>query len=79
MRRADPAFVLRAAGRPDVRARLTLGFYTDATNGVRDMELFIPPGEYATMAPGVPYTLHPVNGKQGYEWTVREGVTVTRK
>ena len=30
------------------------------------------------MARGVAYTLHPVNGKQGYEWKVREGVSLTR-
>jgi hypothetical protein len=30
------------------------------------------------MEKDVKYTLHKVNGVKGYEWKVRDGVTVTR-
>jgi len=79
MRRADPNFVLRANGQPDVSCRLSLGFVTRSSAQLRELEGIIPAAEYAKMAKGVAYTLHPVNGKQGYVWKVRDSVTVTRE
>ena len=40
--------------------------------------MVIPSAEHAKMARGVAYTLHPANGKKGYEWKVNEGVKLTR-
>ena len=34
--------------------------------------------EYAKMAVGVAYSLQPANGRKGYEWKVRDGLTLTR-
>jgi hypothetical protein len=79
MRRADPAFVLRAPGQPDVACRISMNFVTDSTKDLRELEVIVPPAEYAKMAKGVPYTLHPANGKKGYEWKVRKGVSLTRE
>jgi hypothetical protein len=78
MRRADRNFVLKAPGRPDVKAHLTLSFFTQASQDVRELELLIPRDEYAAMAAGVAYTLQPVNAVAGYQWAVKDGVTVTK-
>jgi hypothetical protein len=79
MRRADTHFVLRAKGRPDVACQVSMNFYTDHSRNLCELEVAIPPAEYAKMARGVAYSLHPVNGKKGYEWKVREGVSLTRE
>jgi Transglutaminase-like superfamily/Bacterial TSP3 repeat len=78
MRRADPNFVLKAKGHPDVKATLTMTFFTHASQDVRELEVVIPPEELAKMAQGVAYTLHPVNGTPNYQWQVKDGVTLTR-
>jgi RNA polymerase sigma factor (sigma-70 family) len=75
--RADPAFVLRAKGRPDVRCRVGGWYVTHATTKLRELEVVIPREEFAKMAKGTAYTIHPVNGKKGYQWRVRPGLTVT--
>jgi hypothetical protein len=77
MKRADPAFVLRAAGRADVRGAASAGFYTHRSAGLREIEVVIAPEEYRKLAAGVPYTLHPVNGTPGFVWGVRGPVSVT--
>ena len=59
--------------------RISVSFYTDRSQKLCELEGVIPAAEYAKMARGVAYTLHPVNGKKGYEWTVRDGVTLTRE
>jgi RNA polymerase sigma factor (sigma-70 family) len=79
MYRADPKFVFRAKGQPDIKAELEMGFFTQPSTGLRDIMLLIPSAEYAKMAKGVPYTLHPVNGKPGYAWKVKEGLKFTRE
>jgi RNA polymerase sigma factor (sigma-70 family) len=79
LRRADKHFLLRAKGQPDVRATIRVSFFTDPGAQVRDVLLAVPPDEYAKMAKGVAYALHPVNGNPDYTWKVKEGVTVTRK
>jgi hypothetical protein len=77
--RADPEFVLKAEGKPDVRARLGGQYFTAPDQNVHDMEVMIPAAEFAKMARGVRYTIHPANGSKGYGWRVREGLTVTRE
>jgi hypothetical protein len=78
MRRADRNFVLQAKGQPDVKCQVTTNFYTNRSGGLCELEVVIPPGEYAKMARDVAYTLHPVNAAKGYEWKVRDGLTLTR-
>jgi RNA polymerase sigma factor (sigma-70 family) len=78
MRRADRGFVLRAKGQPDVACQVSMNFYTNHSRNLCELEVVIPAAAYATMARGVAYTLHPTNGKKGYEWQVREGVQLTR-
>jgi hypothetical protein len=77
--RADTEFVLKAKGQPDVKARVTGNFITYISEKVRDMEVVVAADEMKKMEKGVAYTLHPVNGKKGYEWKVGDGVTVTRE
>jgi RNA polymerase sigma factor (sigma-70 family) len=79
MRRTDRQLVLRAKGQPDVACEITMNFYTYRTRNLCELEVIIPPAEYARMAKGVAYTLHPVNGKKGYQWKVRDGLTVKRE
>jgi Transglutaminase-like superfamily len=79
MRRADRNFLLQAKGQPDVSCQVSMNFYTHRSRNLCELEVVIPPSEYAKMAKGVEYTLHPVNGKKGYEWKVREGVKLTRQ
>jgi hypothetical protein len=79
MQRADRKFVLRAKGKPDVSCQVSRNFYTHRSRKLCELEVVIPAPQYAKMAKGVGYTLHPVNGKKGYEWKVRDGVNVTRE
>jgi hypothetical protein len=79
MLRADRNFSLRAKGRRDVACQVSMNFYTHRSRKLCELEVVIPPSEYARMAKGVAYTLHPVNGKKGHEWKVRGGVTLTRE
>jgi hypothetical protein len=76
--RADPGLVLRAKGRPEVACRISKNFYTYASRKLCELEVIIPPAEYAKMAEGVEYTLQPANGKQEYRWEVGQGVMLTR-
>jgi hypothetical protein len=78
MRRADGDFVLKAKDRPDVKARLEGSFYTQTSAKLRELEVIIPPKEFAKMAPGVAYTLHPRNQSKSHTWGVRDGLTLTR-
>jgi hypothetical protein len=78
MRRADTRFVLRAKGKPDVSCRISTNFYTHPSRKLCELEVIIPSADYARMAGDVAYTLHPANGKKGYEWKVREGVKLLR-
>jgi hypothetical protein len=79
MRRADRDFVLRAKGQPDVPCQISMNFYTRASSKLCELEVAIPPPAYAKMAKDVAYALHPANVKKGYEWRVRDGVTLTRE
>jgi Transglutaminase-like superfamily len=76
--KADPNFVLRAEGRPDVRCQASGGFITDTARQLREFEIVIPPHEFAKMAKEVAYTLHPVNEVAGFKWIVKDGVSVAR-
>jgi hypothetical protein len=78
MRRADRVLVLRAQGQPDVVCHVSYGFVTWVSQNLRELELIIPAADYARMAKGVGYTLHPVNSKRACEWKIRDGVTLTR-
>jgi hypothetical protein len=78
MRRADPNFVLRAKGQPDVACQLSMSFYTHVSRKLCELEVVIPSAQFSKMAAGVAYTLHPVNGKKEHVWKVREGVTLMR-
>jgi hypothetical protein len=79
MRRADRRLVLRAKGQPDLACEITMNFYTHRSRTLCELEVIVPPAEYARMAKGVAYTLHPANGKKGYQWKVRDGLTVKRE
>jgi hypothetical protein len=74
----DRNFVLRAKGQPDVACRLSMTFYTHHSRNLCELEVVIPAADYAKMARGVAYTLHPLNGRAGYAWRPHNGVTLTR-
>ncbi len=79
MQRADRSFVLRAEGHPDVSCRISGNSYAGRSPDLCELELMIPPEEYAKMVPDLAYTIHPVNGNEGYRWQVSDGVTITRR
>lgn len=78
LQRASQGFILQAKGHPDLHVRLSGLYITSPAEGVREMEVIIPKEEFAKMAKGVTYTIHPVNGKAEYIWKVRDGLTVKR-
>jgi hypothetical protein len=77
--RVDKNFVLRAKDQPDVNATIVLSFFTGPAEQVREIRLVVPREEFAKMAKDVAYTLHPANAKADCKWSVKEGVTVTKK
>ncbi len=79
LERADKKIMFKAKGQPDIKGEIKMSFWTAPAEKVREIELIIPPKEFAKMAKGVPYTLHPVNSNARYQWKVREGVTITRE
>jgi hypothetical protein len=78
LQQVDKDLVFRAKDQPDVKGRVTMSFYTQASAQLREVEVAIPREEYARMGRGVPYTIHPVNAVPGYQWKVKEGVTIAR-
>jgi hypothetical protein len=74
----DRAFVLRAAGQPDVKGSIVLSFFSGRADQLREIRLVMAPDEYARMVTGVAYTLHPVNAQPAYAWQVKKEVTLTR-
>jgi hypothetical protein len=79
MRRTDRNFVLRAKDHPDIACQISMNFIAGSSRKLRELEVVIPAAEYAKMAKGVAYTLHPTNRKRGYEWKVKEGVRLVRE
>jgi hypothetical protein len=79
MQAVDREFLLRAEGRPDVDARITMSYVTHPPEGLREMELLIPSQELARMEPGVAYTLLPRNEAPGYQWRTTGATLITRK
>ena len=77
MQRADKDFVLSATSRPEIHCSLSMGYVTDPSANVRDLELTILPEDFTKMSRGVPYTLHPKNAIADYQWRVKEGLTLT--
>ncbi len=43
---------------------------------LRELQVLIPPEDYARMKPGVEYTLEPRNEVPGYQWKTRGRVTI---
>ena len=79
MQAADKAFVLAAKGRPDVHGRITMSYFTQPSANLREMEIVIPPEEYANMESGVEYTLKPRNDVAGYVWKAKGKLTVIKR
>ena len=78
LRQVDRSFVFRAKGHTDVKGQVQLSFWTDPSSGLRDILLVIPKEEYAKMANGVAYAVHPMNSAAACQWRVKEGLTITR-
>jgi hypothetical protein len=78
MEAADRTFLFRAEGRPDVVGTLTLGYITQPSASLREMEIAIPPDQFARMEPGVDYELVPRNDAEGYRWETKGRLTIRR-
>jgi hypothetical protein len=79
LKQVDRNFVFRAKGQPDVRGHVQHSFWSDGSVNLREILLVVPKGEYARMAKGVAYTIHPVNATAGHQWKVKDGLTITRE
>ena len=79
MQRADLTFLLRAEGHPDVSCHISGNSYAGRSPNLCELQVIIPPEEYAKMVPDLAYTIHPVNSHEGYRWRVSDGVTITRR
>jgi RNA polymerase sigma factor (sigma-70 family) len=76
MQAAGKEWLLRAEGHRDVLARITVGSVVGRE--LHELEVLIPPEEYARMVAGVEYTLIPRNEVPGYEWKTKGRVTLTK-
>jgi hypothetical protein len=79
MLRADPRWVLRAEGLPDVPARLNLWYFTNADIPGGEFELTVAAADAVNLVSGVAYTLHPLNEGKDRAWAVADGVTLTAR
>ena len=79
LNQVDRSLVFRAEGHPDVKGQVQPSFWVDDRSGLREILLIVPRDQYAKMARGVTYTIHPVHAVGGYEWKVKDGVTITRE
>jgi hypothetical protein len=77
MNKADPNFTLVAEQAPSVRARLSFGYITHESAGVREIEILIAPEEYRKLKRGVAYKLVPANEKESYRWQVKNDLRIT--
>jgi hypothetical protein len=77
----DKAFVLRAEGQPEVKAIATRGYWIDTRKDMKEFYIQIPAQEFERMPFDVAYQLVPVKteSKDGPVWSVKEGITVTRR
>ena len=75
MQAAGKEWLLRAEGHPEIPARITTGSIIGSPD-LRELQVMIPPEDYARMKPGVEYTLEPRNEVPGYQWKTRGRVTV---
>lgn len=75
--RADGDFVLKAQDQRDVKCRIT-SYFTQTSRQVREFELTIPADEYCKMPKGLPFTLHPLNAAEGYQWRLLDHLTIER-
>ncbi len=78
LKQADRKFLFRAKDHPEIKGEVQLSIWADSAGGLREILLVIPKGEYAKMASGIEYSIHPVNSTAGYQWKVKEGLTIRR-
>jgi transglutaminase-like putative cysteine protease len=78
-RQAGSHFVLTAPGHPELKATLSLMKITDRDPKGRPYQLFgvrVDPEYRHLLAPGVDYTIQPINTSETYTWTVKDGVVL---
>lgn len=71
-------FALRSAGRPDVPARATRGYWVVPESEVRAFYLRVEPDDFVAMAKDVDYSLAFLADGSPCEWRVLDGVVVRR-
>jgi hypothetical protein len=76
MQAAGKEWLLQAEGQRDIHARITVGSVVGRE--LHELEVQIPPEDYARMAPGVEYTLVPRNEVAGYRWKTKGRVTIAK-
>lgn len=76
---AGKQFVFKADGHPEVHGRITTSSITWQSRNLHEIEIIIPREQYANMKPAVQYTIVPPNDVSGYEWKIKEPVTIMKK
>jgi hypothetical protein len=75
-KRAGQEFLLRAPGHPDLKARLN-GLTLSAGDGsFQAYAAQLLPEDRARLAPGVAYSIEPLNVSDTYRWVVARGTTL---
>lgn len=71
-------FLLKAEGRPDLRAYATRGYWMDVERNDKDFYLRFDPDEFERMAFGVVHELVYAGDDMEYRWIVRPGIEIIR-
>lgn len=71
-------FVLRSPGKVDVPARATRGYWVVPESNVRAFYLRVEPGDFATMAQGVDYSLEYLPDDSPCGWAIVPGTVLRR-
>jgi len=74
------AFLLKAEGHPDVHVTAD-GYHGNYSSGDGEFQGFVASladNELSKLAPGVKYTLEPINQDDKYQWAIKESVTLVR-
>ncbi len=75
---AGDDFVLRAADRPDVRAKLSDPRSVAGKAVFSGVWVTVNPEDRGKLQRDIPYSVHPTGQNERYRWTVESGVRVTK-
>jgi len=75
---APKRFELKAAGQTTVVATVTTGSYTNSDENLFDIYLKVAPRDVEQMAAGVDYQLTSPDDADGFHWSLKKPLTLTK-